>query len=134
MFLEVGVRVHLTTCQFETSEKESIIAKAIRNDLSGCTLKAVDQIFFDRVVKFTFQRQSTGEVVYFVVELYDKGNALLLDDQGKITFVFRKNVADGEAQRVDRQHYDEVYHNKLEIKRDTMLSCTTLAPLSLIHI
>ena len=128
MFLEVGVRVHLTTCQFETSEKESIIAKAIRNDLSGCTLKAVDQIFFDRVVKFTFQRQSTGEVVYFVVELYDKGNALLLDDQGKITFVFRKNVADGEAQRVDRQHYDEVYHNKLETKRDTMLSCTTIAP------
>lgn len=68
-----------------TPATPSTMATLLRKHLSGARLRRVDQHEFDRVLRFRLDRR--GEPYELVVELFGKGNLILVDPHGKIQLV-----------------------------------------------
>lgn len=128
MFCEVGVRVNMTTHVLSTSQKPGFFAKSLNDYLAHATLRSVEQIAFDRVVRFTFVKGD--EEFHLVLEMYDKGNLLLLNQAWRIALIWRTNSVEGAANRVDKGEYNEVFHNRLENKSERYEALVNLAPQS----
>lgn len=77
--VELGVRLHLTQKLPESQKEPSSFVKLLRAHLDNAVLEKVQQINFDRLVSLKFSRRRT-----LVFEQLGKGNALLLDENGKI--------------------------------------------------
>lgn len=77
--IELGVRLHLTAKLPHSPSEPSSFVKLLREKLGNEVLEKIGQLNFDRIVSLNFSRG--GKLVF---EQLGKGNALLLDETGKI--------------------------------------------------
>lgn len=73
-----------------TPERPSNFAMALRKHLIGARIRRIDQHAFDRVMRIQLER--AGEVLEVVIELFGKGNLILVGADHKIILVFRSEV------------------------------------------
>lgn len=81
-----GKYLYLTTGKPESPQTPLGYCMYLRKYLSNARLKAVQQKEFERIIEFVFEVKEEGilKTRKLVVELFSKGNVILLDDQNKI--------------------------------------------------
>lgn len=87
LLLEAGCRVHLTKKPRKASKMPPQFPTVLRQRISGGRIVEVNQHDFDRVVEIVIERG--GERYLLIVELFPKGNVLLLDGSGQIILPLR---------------------------------------------
>lgn len=80
--IEPGRRLHPTKFKRDFPPSPSGLCKAFRIHIKNKWLKRVYQYDFDRVVVFEFEAQ--GEIYTLIVELFGRGNVILVSPQKKI--------------------------------------------------
>jgi len=70
--------IALTSFKYETPKKPSGLAMRLRKELSGGIVESVGQHGFERIVEFGIKGKR------LIIELFSKGNLILVDESGKI--------------------------------------------------
>lgn len=87
LLFESGIRLHLTDFDWPKNITPSGFSMKLRKHIKNKRLEAAQLVGIDRVVRLQF---GTGEYAFhLIVELYDKGNALLTDHQFTIVHLLR---------------------------------------------
>ncbi len=82
VIIEPGVRLHLSRHFRAPQEKPSSFVEAVRRELDNAVLDATEQLQADRLVAFRFSAKAGRRDLLF--EQFGKGNAMLLDENGKV--------------------------------------------------
>ncbi len=82
-----GRAVYLSSREWLKPIKPSMFAMAMRKHTENAIIRDVGQIDFDRILFFKLFR--AGEIWTVVIELFGRGNVLLIDPDGKILLNFR---------------------------------------------
>ncbi|MEM2924906.1 MAG: ribosome rescue protein RqcH [Methanocellales archaeon] len=82
LVIEAGKRLHLTAYPRASPKTPSNFAMLLRKYISGGRIAEIKQHDFDRVIEIAIERG--GEKNYLVVELFSKGNVILLNENRKI--------------------------------------------------
>lgn len=77
LVIEAGRRMHLTKFPKESPKFPTPFAMLLRKHLEGARIKAIEQVDFDRIVEIRFEREKEKKLV---VELFSKGNIILMED------------------------------------------------------
>jgi len=91
--VEVGKRIHLTNLLPPATETQSSFTKLLRQKLDNARLQSVKQVGMDRIISFSF---SNG--ISLVFESFAKGNAFLLEEDGKIMRLMLKDSSPRQLQ------------------------------------
>lgn len=86
--IDVGRRIHFTRLLPPATETQSSFTKLLREKLDNARVASVRQIGTDRIVEFSF-----ANGLKLVFESFAKGNAFLLDENGKILRVMTKDTS-----------------------------------------
>ena len=103
LLLESGVRLHTTAFERDKGNVPSGFTLKLRKSLKGKRIERVAQLGSDRIIVLTF---GTGEWENsLVVELYDKGNVLLLDPSHNILTLLRNSKYDTDSRLTTGDNY-----------------------------
>lgn len=86
LLLQPGKRIHLTFLKFPAPKKASQISMVLRKKLNGKKLQKVYQHGNDRIIVFEFKD------LKLIVEFFKQDNLVLVDNNFKILFTFRKKI------------------------------------------
>lgn len=92
LLIQAGVRVHLTRYPLENPMVPPSFPMLLRKHLKGGIIERVEQYDFDRILKLRIKRD---KIYTLVLELFGKGNIILLDEDDKIILPFRREVWSG---------------------------------------
>ncbi len=92
LLIESGKRIHLTQFRRKAPKRPTSFAMYLRKHLGNMNLTGVSQHDFDRVVLLEFQD------LRLVVELFSRGNVILIDTNGKVMLSLKK----GPQERVEK--------------------------------
>ncbi|MDX9693989.1 MAG: ribosome rescue protein RqcH [Methanothermobacter sp.] len=92
LLIQAGVRVHLTRYPLENPMVPPSFPMLLRKHLKGGIIEGVEQYDFDRILKVRIKRD---KIYTLVVELFGKGNIILLDEDDKIILPLRREVWSG---------------------------------------
>lgn len=81
LVIQAGVRIHLTDYPQPNPTIPPNFPMLLRKHLSGGTITSIKQHNFDRIVEITIQKKETFTLI---VELFSKGNVILLDNNKNI--------------------------------------------------
>lgn len=81
LVIQAGTRIHLTDYPLPNPVIPPHFPMLLRKHLSGGTITSIKQHNFDRIVEITVQKQ---EKFILIVELFSKGNVILLDENNNI--------------------------------------------------
>jgi predicted ribosome quality control (RQC) complex YloA/Tae2 family protein len=82
LLIEPGVRLHLSHFFAAPQEKPSSFVEAVRRELDNAVLDKSEQLQSDRLVALHFLAKGGKRTLVF--EQFGKGNAMLLDERGKV--------------------------------------------------
>ncbi len=82
LLAEPGVRIHLTKFISPAPPTQSSFTQLLRRELANALVKKVAQVNCDRIAAFEFLAH--GQARQLVFEQFGKGNAFLLDENGRI--------------------------------------------------
>ena len=85
--IESGRRLHLTKYPRPAPKIPPSFPMFLRKHLMGGRIESVRQYGFDRIVELKLKRGETTNLL--VIELFSKGNIILLEDDGKIILPFK---------------------------------------------
>lgn len=108
LLIESGIRMHLINNFPEKNDKPNNFAQKLRKHLRGLFLDSVEQIGVERIVRLKFSGADTANLsftFYLVVELYAKGNIILLDSQNVILALLRVHTYDEEHKVAPKEVY-----------------------------
>jgi len=89
LLIQAGVRVHITSYPLENPKIPPSFPMLLRKHLKGGTIEEVKQHDFDRIIKLKVKK----DVRYtLLIELFGKGNIILLDEDDKIILPLRREV------------------------------------------
>uniref|UniRef100_A0A1I8IR07 Nuclear export mediator factor NEMF n=1 Tax=Macrostomum lignano TaxID=282301 RepID=A0A1I8IR07_9PLAT len=87
LLFESGIRLHITDFDWPKNITPSGFSMKLRKHIKNKRLEQIQLVGIDRIVRLQF---GTGEwTFHLIVELYDKGNALLTDHQFTIVHLLR---------------------------------------------
>lgn len=92
LLIQAGVRAHLTRYPLENPMIPPSFPMLLRKHLKGGTIEGVEQYDFDRILKLKIKKD---KIYTLVIELFGKGNIILLDEDDKIILPFRREVWSG---------------------------------------
>ncbi len=92
LVMEAGIRFHPTRFPKESPRFPSSFAMLLRKHLENARIVSVKQHDFDRVVILSFERE---EIKHLVIELFSKGNVILLDDNFKVLMPLKHSLKVG---------------------------------------
>ncbi|XP_046734786.1 nuclear export mediator factor NEMF homolog isoform X2 [Diprion similis] len=96
LLLESGNRIHTTAFEWPKNVAPSGFSMKMRKHLKNKRLESLKQLGVDRIVDLQF---GTGEAAYHVIlELYDRGNIVLTDNEMNILNILRPHT-EGEKVR-----------------------------------
>ena len=82
LFIQVPQAFFLTNHRFEWPQQPSGFCMQLRKHLSNAQLISIEQHSFERIVTFVFRK---GEVSWkLIIELFSKGNVVLVNNEGLI--------------------------------------------------
>ncbi len=90
MILEASRRVHITNYKFKTPTKPIDFAMSLRKHLSRGKIIDINQPQFERVVEFLISSKNGN--YRFIVEIFRRGNMVLIDQEGIIIAALRTAV------------------------------------------
>ncbi len=82
LVIEVGRRIHLTQYEMPVPRTPPQFSMALRKRLRNARVTSIHQYEFERIIVAEFEHYPEGYVL--VVELFPRGNLILVDGQGKI--------------------------------------------------
>ena len=85
--MQAGVRIHLTDYPQPNPTIPPNFPMLLRKHLSGGRISSIKQHDFDRIVEIKVEKRDSTYTL--VVELFSKGNVILLDEEGKIISPFK---------------------------------------------
>ena len=92
LLVESGTRIHTTQFTRDKSTIPSGFSMKLRKHIRTRRLEAIEQLGADRILKMTF---GSGEAQYhLIVELYDRGNIVLVDREHTILSLLRAHKHD----------------------------------------
>ena len=89
LLIQAGVRAHLTRYPLENPMVPPPFSMLLRKHLKGGIIKGVEQYDFDRILKLRIKRD---KIYTLVIELFGKGNIILLDEDDKIILPLRREI------------------------------------------
>ncbi len=81
MLVELGKNFRISKYKFPTPQKPSEYCMYLRKKIQNSTLENIEQVNFDRILKFTFRSE---KVFCIILELFSKGNLIVTDENQKI--------------------------------------------------
>ncbi len=115
LVVEAGRRIHLTKFKRQAPKTPTSFAMYLRKHLGNRRLTAVRQHDFDRIVSLEFEDLS------LVVELFAKGNVVLLDADSNVMLSLKKGQA-GRVRRGNRYQLPPPPGSPFEISDESELS------------
>ncbi|MEM3478752.1 MAG: ribosome rescue protein RqcH [Candidatus Bathyarchaeia archaeon] len=82
LLVEAGRRIHLTSYDLEKPKKPPGFCMALRKYLENGIIKEVAQYDFERIIEVFIE--CGGQNYRLIVELFDKGNIILVDPENKV--------------------------------------------------
>lgn len=82
LVIEAGRRLHLTSHPEEAQKFPQSFPMLLRKHLTGGRITEISQYDFDRIIEMHIQRG--GDTTILLIELFSRGNIILLDAQKKI--------------------------------------------------
>jgi len=82
LVVEPGKRIHLTKYKRDFPPSPSGLCKVFRQHIKGKWLQSIEQYDFDRICVLKFEAYE--KVYTLIIELFSKGNIILLSPEGKI--------------------------------------------------
>ncbi len=86
---QIGVRMHKTQYPLENPKMPPSFPMLLRKYLKGATVRKVKQYRFDRVVEITVSKE---EDYTLVIELFAKGNIILLNNERQIILPLKRKM------------------------------------------
>lgn len=102
LIAELGRRLHSTGFQVQTPQSPTNFCSALRKRIVGAKLDKVSQLGFDRVVQFDLEKEGHGWRL--IVELFGKGNMILLNPSGTIELAEKFYEARDRSVRKGREY------------------------------
>lgn len=87
LVMEAGKRLHTSRYPLENPTKPPSFPMLLRKRLRGANVISVKQYNFDRIVEIKMKKE---QVYTLVVELFSKGNIILLDEEGNIVMPLKR--------------------------------------------
>ena len=109
VLIESGSRIHETNSVWPKNDAPSGFTMKLRKHLKNKRLEELSQYKSDRIVVLKFGMNEVAN--YLVVELYDRGNILLLDHEFVIISLLRPRLNDENNKMVVRETYDLSNYN-----------------------
>ena len=103
LFIESGSRIHLTVFDWPKQMMPSPFSAKCRKVMKNKRLTNVSQIGCDRIIDLTFGSDEFAS--HLIIELYDKGNMCLCNDQYVITAILRTRQDEKEDIRYAIGHF-----------------------------
>ena len=92
LVMQCGSRIHISQYPLENPTTPPTFPMLLRKRVKGAHVVSVKQHNFDRVVEIKFKKDKCYTLI---VELFDKGNIILLDDENNIILPLkRKHLSD----------------------------------------
>lgn len=87
LVMESGLRIHTSQYPLENPKTPTTFPMLLRKRLKGANLVSIKQHNFDRVVELKFKKD---KIYTIIVELFDKGNIILLDEENNIILPLKR--------------------------------------------
>ncbi|MBF4468213.1 MAG: NFACT family protein [Methanobrevibacter arboriphilus] len=84
---QAGVRIHTTRYPLDNPKIPPSFPMVLRKHLKGANIVSIKQHNFDRVVEIKIKKEKTYTLV---IELFSKGNIILLDEAGNIVIPLKR--------------------------------------------
>ena len=84
---QAGVRIHTTRYPLDNPKIPPSFPMVLRKHLKGANIVSINQHNFDRVVEIKIKKEKTYTLV---IELFSKGNIILLDEAGNIVIPLKR--------------------------------------------
>lgn len=108
LIMESGVRFHTIEAFPDKNDKPNGFAMKLRKHLKGLFFESVEQIGVERVVRFKFVGADVNNLdytFYIILELYAKGNIVLLDGRNTVLALLRSHKFDEEHRTALKEIY-----------------------------
>uniref|UniRef100_W8C4S2 Nuclear export mediator factor NEMF n=1 Tax=Ceratitis capitata TaxID=7213 RepID=W8C4S2_CERCA len=103
LLIESGIRFHTTVFEWPKNMAPSGFSMKLRKHLKNKRLEKLEQLGMDRIINLQF---GTGEAAHHViVELYDRGNIILTDNELTILYILRPHYEGEEVRFAVREKY-----------------------------
>ena len=87
LVMQAGVRLHISQYPLENPLTPPSFPMLLRKRVKGANVISIKQHEFDRVVEIKMQKE---QVYTLIVELFDKGNIILLDEENNIILPLKR--------------------------------------------
>ncbi|CAD6195070.1 unnamed protein product [Caenorhabditis auriculariae] len=104
ILFESGLRIHKTFTDWPKSTTPSSFTMKLRKHVKQKRIREVRQLGNDRVVVITFGEDERTN--YLIIELYDRGNVILTDDQHMILNILRPRTDKELGRFAVKESYD----------------------------
>ncbi|XP_023241900.1 nuclear export mediator factor NEMF-like [Centruroides sculpturatus] len=121
ILVESGIRIHKTDYEWPKSVAPHGFTMKLRKHIKNKRVEAINQLGVDRVVDMQF---GINEACYHIlIELYDKGNIVLTDNEYTILNILRpRTVGDEDVRLVVREKYPvELARKEESLSNDKLL-------------
>ncbi|XP_067128468.1 ribosome quality control complex subunit NEMF [Centruroides vittatus] len=121
IIVESGIRIHKTDYEWPKSVAPHGFTMKLRKHIKNKRVEAINQLGVDRVVDMQF---GINEACYHIlIELYDKGNIVLTDNEYTILNILRpRTVGDEDVRLVVREKYPvELARKEEPLSNDKLL-------------
>lgn len=117
---QAGVRIHTTRYPLDNPKIPPSFPMVLRKHLKGANIISIKQHNFDRVVEIKIKKEKTYTLV---IELFSKGNIILLDEEGNIIIPLkRKQWSDRDISSKKEYKYPPKRGiNPLELQKEELI-------------
>lgn len=116
LLIEAGRRLHMTVYPRESPKTPSSFAMLLRKYISGGRIREIRQHDFDRIVEIAIERGENKNSL--IVELFSKGNVILLDESRKIILPLRSlSFQDREVKHGQQYEYPPPQVNPVDVEK-----------------
>ena len=89
---QAGVRMHISQYPLENPTLPPSFPMLLRKKLKGANVLSITQHHFDRVIELKVKKD---KIYTIIIELFDKGNIILLDDENNIIMPLKRQQMTG---------------------------------------
>lgn len=89
---QAGVRMHISQYPLENPTMPPSFPMLLRKRLKGANVISITQHYFDRVIELKVKKD---KIYTLMIELFDKGNIILLDDENNIIMPLKRQQLTG---------------------------------------
>lgn len=119
LLMESGIRFHTTSFEWPKNPSPSGFTMKLRKHLKNKRLEHLQQLGSDRILDFQFGIDDAA--YHLILELYDRGNIILCDNQMTILNVLRPHTEGETVRFVVREKYPEARARVSSGKNDEII-------------